>query len=375
MRRANGSGNIYKMKGGKRRNPWRVRVTVGWELNQETGRCKQNLKTIGYYATRAEAEAALVAYLECPYDLDTKDITFKELYEKWSEDYFKKLTSISSERTIISAYRYCSALYNMKMRDIRVYHLQECMEKGYVIPDRGNEKGKRRYASACIKGRMKSMFNLMFDWAYAREVVDRNYARAFEIGKDVRIQQRREKRKNEIFTAEEIALLWDNADKIAFVDMILCGIYSGWRPQELSILRVSDIDLEEQIMYGGMKTEAGRDRGVPIHPLIRPLIEKRYAEAKEIGSDYLFNDINGQQGTYMTYDKYRGRFIKAMARLNMEHHPHETRHTFITKAKKAGMDEYILKRIVGHAINDITEATYTHREIEELKEEMLKIKD
>ena len=53
MRRANGSGNIYKMKGGKRRNPWRVRVTVGWELNQETGRCKQNLKTIGYYPTRA----------------------------------------------------------------------------------------------------------------------------------------------------------------------------------------------------------------------------------------------------------------------------------------------------------------------------------
>ena len=39
------------------------------------------------------------------------------------------------------------------------------------------------------------------------------------------------------------------------------------------------------------------------------------------------------------------------------------------------MDEYILKRIVGHAINDTTEATYTHREIEELKEEMLKIKD
>ena len=89
MRRANGSGNIYKMKGGKWRNPWRVRVTVGWELNQETGRCKQNLKTIGYYPTRAEAEAALVAYQECPYDLDAKDITFKELYERWSEGYFK----------------------------------------------------------------------------------------------------------------------------------------------------------------------------------------------------------------------------------------------------------------------------------------------
>ena len=375
MRRANGTGNIYKMKGGKRRKPWRVRVTVGWELNPKTGRCKQNLKTLGYYASRAEAEAALVAYQECPYDLNTKDITFKELYEQWTEDYFKKLTSISSERTITSAYRYCSGLYNMKMRDIRIYHLQECMDKGYIIPDRGKEKGQKRYASACTKGRIKSMFNLMFDWAYAREIVDRNYARAFELDKETKIKQVREKRKNTIFSNEEIDLLWKNVDKIAFVDMVLCGIYSGWRPQELAILKIKDIDLELQVMYGGMKTDAGKDRCVPIHPLIQPLIEKRYAEAKELGSNYLVNDINGQQGIYMTYDKYRGRFNKVVERLQMDHHPHETRHTFITKAKRVRMEEYILKRIVGHAINDNTEKTYTHREIEELKAEMRKIED
>lgn len=375
MRRANGTGNIYKMKGGKRRKPWRVRVTVDWELNPKTGRCKQNLKTLGYYASRAEAEAALVAYQECPYDLNTKDITFKELYEQWTEDYFKKLTSISSERTITSAYRYCSGLYNMKMRDIRIYHLQECMDKGYIIPDRGKEKGQKRYASACTKGRIKSMFNLMFDWAYAREIVDRNYARAFELDKETKIKQVREKRKNTIFSNEEIDLLWKNVDKIAFVDMVLCGIYSGWRPQELAILKIKDIDLELQVMYGGMKTDAGKDRCVPIHPLIQPLIEKRYAEAKELGSNYLFNDINGQQGIYMTYDKYRGRFNKVVERLQMDHHPHETRHTFITKAKRVRMEEYILKRIVGHAINDNTEKTYTHREIEELKAEMRKIED
>lgn len=375
MRRANGTGNIYKMKEGKRRKPWRVRVTVGWELSPKTGRCKQNLKTLGYYASRAEAEAALVAYQECPYDLNTKDITFKELYEQWTEDYFKKLTSISSERTITSAYRYCSGLYNMKMRDIRIYHLQECMDKGYIIPDRGKEKGQKRYASACTKGRIKSMFNLMFDWAYAREIVDRNYARAFELDKETKIKQVREKRKNTIFSNEEIDLLWKNVDKIAFVDMVLCGIYSGWRPQELAILKIKDIDLELQVMYGGMKTDAGKDRCVPIHPLIQPLIEKRYAEAKELGSNYLFNDINGQQGIYMTYDKYRGRFNKVVERLQMDHHPHETRHTFITKAKRVRMEEYILKRIVGHAINDNTEKTYTHREIEELKAEMRKIED
>ena len=77
--------------------------------------------------------------------------------------------------------------------------------------------------------------------------------------------------------------------------------------------------------------------------MIQPLIEKRYAEAKELGSNYLFNDINGQQGIYMTYDKYRGRFNKVVERLQMDHHPHETRHTFITKAKRVRMEEYIFK--------------------------------
>ena len=87
----------------------------------------------------------------------------------------------------------------------------------------------------------------------------------------------------------------------------------------------------------------------------------------------IFNDINGQQGTYMTYDKYRKRFQKVMDRLKMTHRPHETRHTFITKAKACNVDEYILKLIVGHAIEDITEKVYTHRTMEQLKSEMEKI--
>ena len=373
MRRANSSGSIFKMKGGKRRKPWRVRITLGWEIDSETGKSKQIIKTIGYYATRAEAEAALVAYIDCPYDLNEKSITFKELYEKWSEEYFKKLHGVSSQRTITSAFSYCSTLYNMKMRDIRVYHLQECMENAYVIPDKGKDKGKKRYATAGTKARMKSMFNLMFDWAYARDIVDKNYARAFDVGKEIREQQKRDKRKNIPFSQEEVNILWENINKIEYEDMVLIGIFSGWRPQELSILRVEDIDLEEEVMFGGLKTDAGKNRCVPINPRIKDLIVNRYNEAKEMKSEYLFNDVNGQQGTHMTYDKYRGRFNKVMKRLGMEHHPHETRHTFITKAKKVGVDEYILKRIVGHSIPDITENVYTHREFEELREEMNKI--
>ena len=124
---------------------------------------------------------------------------------------------------------------------------------------------------------------------------------------------------------------------------------------------------------GGLKTEAGIDRVVPIHPLIFSLVEANYKKALAMGSEYLFNDENGQQGTYLTYDKYRGRFKKVMKRVNQNHKPHDTRHTFITKGKYYQMDDYILKMIVGHAINDVTEKTYTHRVIEELRREIEKI--
>ncbi len=75
----------------------------------------------------------------------------------------------------------------------------------------------------------------------------------------------------------------------------------------------------------------------------------------------------------MTYDKYQGRFNKIMKRQHLTHRPHETRHTFITKAKKCHVDESILKLIAGHATTDITEKTYTHRTLEQLQKEICKI--
>lgn len=57
MKRANGTGGITKLKG-NRRKPWRVRVTCGWILNEETGKVKANLKLLGDFTTRVEAERA-----------------------------------------------------------------------------------------------------------------------------------------------------------------------------------------------------------------------------------------------------------------------------------------------------------------------------
>lgn len=43
-------------------------------------------------------------------------------------------------------------------------------------------------------------------------------------------------------------------------------------------------------------------------------------------------------------------------------------------AKKAEVDQYAIKYIVGHKIDDITERVYTQREPEWLKSEIEKIK-
>lgn len=83
MKLPNGFGSVHKLPG-NRRNPWRARKTNGWDVNPETGACKQQYVTIGYYPTQKEALQALAKYNANPYDLSASTITFEEVYAKWS---------------------------------------------------------------------------------------------------------------------------------------------------------------------------------------------------------------------------------------------------------------------------------------------------
>lgn len=160
--------------------------------------------------------------------------------------------------------------------------------------------------------------------------------------------------------------------------MILYACYSGWRPGEIIRLKVKDVNLEDDYVRGGIKTTAGKNRLVPIHHSVKPIVEKYYKEAISVGSEYLFNDITKKKGIGLSKDQYLSRFNKVVETLKFrtELTPHYTRHTFITMAKSidVNMNEYILKLIVGHEIGDLTERVYTHREIEQLKAEIEKIK-
>lgn len=375
MKLPNGYGSVTKLSG-NRRKPYLARVTLGWITDEQTGKTIQNRVSLGTYKTKKDALQALAEYGANPYDLQKNAITIAELYEKWSTTYFSTLASESSHRTIQSAWNYCHAIAGMRVQDLRARHIKNIIEDGYIIPTQGANKGKKILASANTKSRIKSLFNLMLDYALEYELIDKNYARTFELSNDIIQEKEKAKRGHIIFNDTERQLLWDNVNKIHFVDWILIQCYMGWRPQELSILELKDVNLEKRYIIGGMKTKAGRHRVVPIHSKIFHLVKKNYDYALQLGSHRLFNDPSSTKGGMtITYDKYAGRFNKVISTLKLrtEHRPHDPRMTFITMAKKAQVDEYSIKKIVGHNIADITEAAYTDRDLEWLRDEIEKI--
>lgn len=375
MKLPNGYGSVTKLSG-NRRKPYLARVTLGWITDEQAGTSIQNRVPIGTFRTKKEALQALAEYGANPYDIQNDNMTLAELYEKWTAEYFPTLESQSSPRTIIAAWRYCHAIHGMRVKDIRARHIKGIMEDGYVIPDRGKAAGTKVPASAGTKTRIKSMFNLMLDYALEYELVDKNYARTFDLSVDIIKEKEAATRGHINFNDDEMKALWDNVDTLRFVDWILIQCYMGWRPQELAIIKLENIHLDKQYIIGGMKTDAGRNRTVPIHPRIKDLVQRNYDKAVELGSKYLLNDPDAVKGGMtITYDKYAGRFAKIMSALNLreDHRPHDPRTTFVTMAKKAGVDEYVIKILAGHRITDITEGTYTKRDIEWIRAELKKM--
>ena len=345
----NGFGQISKINDPNLRNPYRAMVTVG--KTPEGRPISKILKPKGYFASYNDAYAALLEYNKNPYDL-AADMTMAELFDQWYEPYAENL-SVSAAEGLRNAWKYCGEIYGISVRNVRIRHLKRCIEHATKdgIP-----------ATPSIKYHIKSLFNVMLDYALELELVDRNYAKDFSLPKEV-VRQKAEEKKGHIpFTDEEMAKIW-NCD-LEYKDLILIQCYSGWRPREMLGLRIADVDLENWTFTGGSKTYAGLNRTVPIHTKIRELVNTKYKPDNE----YLFEGI--------TYEKYRyhfGRIVKRLS-LNPDHRPHDPRVHFVTMAKKYKVDEYVIKRLVGHAVDDVTEAAYTKRDIEWLREEIEKIR-
>lgn len=344
----NGFGRITELKGQNLRCPFRAMVTVGKdEFGKPIG---QLLKPKAYFATYNEAYEALLEHHKNPYIADTS-ITFAQLYEKWSNEKFKTVTP-SSVRTISCAYAKCEMLYDIPLDRIRPGQIKDCINA---------------CQSPHIKSRIKSICNLMFDYALEYGYAEKNYARMFEVSCD---EVTSHAKSHMIFSDKEMQILWEHKDDY-YVRMILIQCYTGFRPAELCELKNENINLEQRYIVGGGKTKAGTDRIVPIHSKIYDLISELASR-----KDYLFScDDTVRTSKKMTYDKYRHRFDRVVKDLHLdpEHSPHDGRKHFITLCKKYNVDEYAIKRIVGHEISDLTERVYTERSVEWLLSEVNKI--
>ena len=142
--------------------------------------------------------------------------------------------------------------------------------------------------------------------------------------------------------------------------LLLILIYSGFR---ISAIKTLKIDLEEGYFQGGVKTRASKNRIVPIHPLIRPAVVRLL----KVNSGQLL-----PQSTVI----FRKQMRELLERMNIPatHTPHDCRHTFSWLCDKYGVDMFTKKVLMGHSLGtSVTENTYGHRNLEELRAEIEKI--
>lgn len=356
----NGFGQITKISKKNLRNPYRVMVPAG---KTEEGRpISKLLKPKAYFKTYNDAYEALIEYNKNPFDV-TRELTVEDVYKQWRAEFIKKPKAATTIKNYDSPWNYCKAVYDLPIRQLKVQHIKQCAMAEDV--------------PVTVKQTIKSMFNVLLDYAFENEYVDKNCARMFKLSEEVGIKAKSQRKSHSSFTDEEMHLLWQNKQD-EDVQTVLIQCYTGLRPQELCSIYLENIDFEQNIIKCGMKTEAGTNRTVPIHPAILPFVKGKYEISVKWGIDRLITAYfhqNKSKRVAVPYTTYSHRFSTALARsnINAEHRPHDPRKQFVTMAKRYNMDEYAIKRIAGHKINDVTEAIYTDRSVEWLYQEISKL--
>lgn len=208
--------------------------------------------------------------------------------------------------------------------------------------------------------KFKTLAVLLWEDAMANDIVDRNYGSMIDLPK-ARTAKKPTFTDIEINTIKKAA---DAGDIWAGTIMIL--LYTGMRVGEMVKLTRFNLDLDNWVITGGIKTDAGKDRAMPIHPKIR---------------DYVLWWVNNpgprlihREGKTISVDYYRKSiFYPTLERLEIKYRergltPHCTRHTFATLLNKAGAKTTAIQKLMGHTDYSTTANTYTHPDFEELWE-------
>lgn len=254
-RNPNGYGCVTKLKGNRSR-PWVVKVTV----YNEDGRGRQI--PIDYAETEEQALVLLAQYNNNPWNIDRNKVTLVELFNRWAKIKLPKLGE-SNRESLKVAFKHCSKYYGMKYRNLRAYQMQDCIDNC-----------GRSYST---QGAIKNLWGHLDRFAFECDIIEKMYSTlttAPPIPETSRTP----------FTDEQIAALWKIAD-------------DPW---------VNTVDWYFQ---GGIKSASGRDRIVPIHRKIQPLVKSLVDQ----GNTYLFS-YQGQKLSQAKYYKFWNQVMKKLMR-------------------------------------------------------------
>lgn len=352
MRNPNGYGSVVYL-GKNRRKPYAVRVTNGYK--EVSGRFKQQYKYLGYFEKSKEASMFLANYNSgAPVKEHisyVKEPTFKEIYESWLEykKSRKKPPSASTLRNYALVYKYYKDVHDKKLKNIQTDDIQR-------IADSLVEKSNSTVTMA------KTVASQMYEYAIKRQYIEINVPNLCDWDYTDSNEPA-----HTPFSDDEIAKLWKQKN-LLYVDIILIMIYTGLRASEFLEIENKNIHFDEQYVVCGKKTDAGINRIVPIHDAVLPFFKRYYKE----GNRYLFPNTKGNAYYYTLFRNTVWKNL--MSELNMNHTPHDTRHTFATLADRYHMNDFCIKLIMGHSVSDLTKNVYTHKLPSELLAELLKIK-
>ena len=343
MKLPNGYGSVYKLPG-NRRKPWAVRITVSRKEDKD-GKTHWKYKYLGYYETQNEALVALAHYNENPYDMDANKTTFTEVFEKWSAEHYPKISK-SNINGYNASYKLCEMLYSMRFNDIRKCHLQG------IVDNCGKNYPTLR--------KLKVLFAAMYKFALENDICSKDYSQYVDI---IQYKDRNPNAYNrKPFSSAEIETVWKWKNTNEYISVILMLIYCGCRIGELLDLKKENVNIEERWFdITASKTESGI-RKVPIAKKVLPFFEYWY---NKNDCKYLLSTPDAKHFVYRNYyDSYWKPLVDQMGMPS--HRPHDTRHTCISLLTTAKVDDKIIKKIVGHKGQSVTETVYTHFEIQQL---------
>lgn len=345
-KREHGSGTITQDK----------RYKKPWIAHAPASRYGSGRVYLGCFASRAEASAAIEDYIKNGRP-QLYGATLGDIYTLWTAAHFKTVSD-----SAIALYTYMwkrfAEIADIPMRDIRTAHFQQIV----------NDATSR---SACDT--IKAMAVMMCRFAMENDIIAKNYAEFIKIPKF-------DKKEKKIFSREDIAVLWEHsADQK--IQIILFMIYTGLRIGELLQLRKSDIHIDEGYLIGGEKTEAGRNRVVPLPPRIPELAGFLQSWIDAADGERLFPMSDRKFRNEYFYEPLieigladGAMYASGYYKFSGEHYtPHSTRHTFASISAAAGMRQENLQKIIGHSDYSTTADVYIHQDIEILRNEMAKI--